>query len=191
MDLFKKYKRWKKRLNKTNRKLLYILRFLIVFNLFALPIYAIDYFNIDLFILEYIITKQVSLFLNIFGVDHSLSLLQIGSKMIPTIKIAELPTIAIDISCTAIRSMFAFLGLVFALPKVKFDKRVRALLWGLPTIYIVNLIRIVTTILVGVKFSVEALDIIHTLLWREGLILLIIVMWVFWIKNNKIKFDYS
>ena len=191
MNLPKSYEKWKKKLNKTNKKLLYILTFLVLFNLFALPLYFIEYFNINMYALEYVVTKQVSLFLNIFGVEHSLFLLSLETKMIPAIKVAGLPVVAIDLSCTAIRSMFAFIGLVFALPKVKIDKKIRAVLWGLPVIYIVNIIRIVTTILVGVKFSVEKLDFIHTLLWREGLILLIIVMWLLWIKYDKVKFDYS
>ena len=178
MKLLKRYKKWRKRLNKTNKKLLYILTFLILFNLFALPMYLIEYFNIDLYVLEYVITKQVSLFLNIFGIVHTPLLLSIGSKIIPAIKVTGIPIVAIDVSCTAIRSMFAFIGLVFALPRVQINKKVKAILWGLPIIYIVNLIRLVTTIIVGVKFSVETLDFIHTLLWREGLILLIIVQQV-------------
>lgn len=185
-----KFKKFVKKLNKRNKKLLFLFFFLLGFLILAFPLYLIEFMHIDLFGFEMLVTQQVSLLLKASGIEHMINVVLYKTYTIPAIQIPNIPVIAIDIACTGIRSMFAFIALVFALPLVDKKKRFKALIWGLPTIYIVNILRIYTTILVGLSISTKALDIVHTILWREGLVLLIIVMWIYWIKHEKIKLTF-
>lgn len=165
------------------KKMIFILEFLIRFLVAATPIYFIMYFNIDLYAIQVIEAEHIKSFVEFFGVYTETYMLGVGSRLVPVIRIPEiLKDIAIDAACTGYRSVFAFIGLVLAYPRVKNKKRVYGILLGVPIIYAVNIVRVVTTILAGVWFGADKIDIVHTILWREGLIFIIFFLWIAWLK---------
>jgi exosortase/archaeosortase family protein len=178
-------KRIEKKLTKKERRLLYILLFLLRFIIAAIPLYAIMIFNLDLYPLELPIAQQVSWILSLTGIknhiDHGIS--PESGHVIPLLLVERISSpIGIDSACTGYRSMLAFLGLVLALPRVELKKRAKGLLFGLPTIYLINLARVFTTIWIAVRFGEELIEIVHTFLWREGLIFFLLLLWILWIK---------
>ncbi len=84
--------------------------------------------------------------------------------------------------CTAWRDMVAFLALTLAVPSVKPLKRFRALLF-IPVIYGVNLVRLTTTV-AAVTAKPEWGEVVHNVLWREGMLLFILLLWVYWWRSK-------
>lgn len=172
------------RLTPKQKKMAFLLEFLLRFLVAAVPIYVIMYFNIDLYRLEVIEASQIKYIVDLFGVQTQEYLMTIGNRLVPVIRVTEiLKDVAIDEACTGYRTIFAFVGLIFAYPRIKMKKRAYGLLIGIPIIYAVNIIRVVTTIMSAVWFGAEYMDVVHTVLWREGLILIIFFLWVFWLKK--------
>ncbi len=168
------------------KKMAFILEFLLRFLVSAVPIYLIMYFDVDLFALESIEAEQIQFFLGLFGVEAAIHIITIGTRIVPALRINEIMTdIAIDSACTGYRSMFAFAGLVFAYPRVPMKKRLYGLLMGIPIIYAVNIARVVSTIMAAVWFGKGYIDVVHTILWREGLIFIILILWIIWLKKIK------
>ena len=56
-------------------------------------------------------------------------------------------------------------------------------------LFLLNFVRIVSTILFSLKFGFQYLDIVHTFLWREGLILAVVCVWYLWLKKTKYNIE--
>lgn len=97
----------------------------------------------------------------------------------PTI-IHEGKAIGIDRACTGYRSFFALMGLVLAVPAIKRKKRIKGILMALAVVYLANIIRLVTTFYLSDIFG---FDLVHGLMWREGMIAVVFISWIFWLKN--------
>ncbi len=158
------------------QRLWQVLRFLLIFNLMAIPLHILLSFEFLLNPLTALERNQVSFFLSLFGVKHSLV-----ESEIPGIKLNS-QIILIGEACTAWRSIFAFLALVVASPCSWKSKR-RALL-GIPVIYAVNILRLVGICLVALCIP-SIVEFVHTILWREGLMLVIFALWYYWFKKAR------
>ncbi len=153
-----------------------VLRFLIIFNVMAAPLYLIAALNINLYPLELIERDQTSFFLSIIGVKHS----SIDFEGMPSIELSNGELIAIGEACTAWRSILAFIALVAASPR-QWSSKKKALI-GIPVIYAVNILRLVGISLVALTIP-SITEFIHTILWREGLMILIFVLWYYWFRQ--------
>ncbi|MBD3312548.1 hypothetical protein GF352_03805 [archaeon] len=167
-------------LNGFHKKLLTLLKFLVVFNLLAIPLHLIIFFNVNLYPLAYLERSQVSFFLTVFGVRHGLLDVSYETGLLPAIDL-EKKVLVIGEACTAIRSMLAFAALVIASPKSWSHKR-KAWVF-IPVIYGANIFRMVSLAFVSLSFP-SLFDLFHILLWREGLILLILGSWIYWFKRG-------
>lgn len=175
-------------LKDSEKRLFYTLAFLLRFMMLALPLYLLIWSRASLYSLERAEAEQVISLLNIFQTGAELK----EDYGMPVIKVASLKKhIGIDAACTGYSSMLAFAALVTALPNIKWKKRLKGFLVGLPILYVANLARITTTILLGVRFGEKVLDIAHTLLWRQGLILVVLITWGAWLKLSIKKIDYK
>ena len=59
------------------------------------------------------------------------------------------------------------------------------MLIGSATLFAINIVRLVTTVLAAYSLGFGALDVMHTVLWREGLIIAVLALWFFWLRNQK------
>ncbi len=176
----KQFDKWYKKLSLRQKKLWALLKFLIIFNLLAIPLQLIISFDVNLYPLAFVERAQVSFFLNLAGVEHALYNLPYNNNQLPAIDINH-QVLAIGEPCTAIRSLIAFTALVIASPRPWGAKK-KAMLF-LPIIYLANIARIIT--LAFVSLSAPSLfELIHILLWREGLVLLIIGLWLYWFNQS-------
>ena len=150
-----------------------LLRFLIKFNLFAIPLYIILISGFQLDLLKDITAGLSFLLLKATGIDAALS----GNLIsLPTSSFAA----SIDWDCTGCKSMLAFFALVFAT-----DFPIRKKLYGLlfvPLIYIVNLLRIWFMFFFVANFGLAHYDILHSTIWSWGLIAAILIFWLVWMK---------
>lgn len=167
------------------KKLWTVLKFLIVFNLLAIPLHLILYFNVNVYALAFIERVQASFFLNVLNIKHVLYDVTYGIEPLPAININQ-HVLAIGEPCTALRSVLAFTALVIASPKKWSNKKSALLL--LPFIYEANILRIVTLALVGL-ITPSMLELVHIILWREGMLLLIIGLWIYWLNRGDLLWN--
>ncbi len=174
-----------KRLQRKERltaRLASALKFLIVFNLLAIPLYVAIYTNFSFEPLKEFNARIVSETLNIFGY----STFQDGS----TVNLVTNDTrqeINISWDSTGWKSMYAIVALIIATPIRNLSHRIKFALIGIGIIFLVNYLRITSTILISANFGFNWFDIVHTVLWREGLILAVVGVWFLWIGMEKYK----
>jgi len=190
--IIEKLKKFEKSINKSDRKKLYILVFLLRFLVLAVPLYWFMESSISIYYYELFQTHQVKFILDAFSVNSSIGKTYSleNALLTPTIETSDY-IIGIDRACTGYRSMFALFSLILALPKIKWSKRLKGIFFGFAVLYLSNIIRISTTILLGLKYGEAVFNFAHTVLWREGLIILVLILWVLWIKLMVKKIDYN
>lgn len=171
-------------MKKLNEKLLKVLVFFIKLNVLVIPLYLIIYLDVSFPILQNFLTASLHFFLS--RVNSSISFadhfLYIPFK---TEKGFQIETFIISFDCTGWKTMYLLFALVLATPS-KINKKIKVLAIGLPFVFFLNFIRILTTLLFCMSFGLEYLEIVHTFLWREGLILAVAAIWYIWIKKENI-----
>ena len=90
-------------------------------------------------------------------------------------------TLVIVNECVGWMGIFAVTALILAYPGVSWKKRAKGILVAVPTLYAVNLMRLVTTFSAGYYFGSGALYFTHDLLWRTVLIIFALLFWSAWI----------
>lgn len=158
------------------KKLKTIAWFLIKFNLLAIPLYLVMYFNFTLLPLQTFLATLSSYGVKLFGypVTQDEMFLTSGSRQIE-----------ISWDSTGWKSMYALAALVIATPVSDWNKKIRFLFIGVPLVFLINYLRITSTILVSLKFGFQYFDIIHMFLWREGLILAVVAIWYVWLRKER------
>ncbi len=174
-----------KRLQKKERvttRLIPVLKFLVIFNLLAIPLYVALYTNFSFEPLQEFNAKIVASTLKIFGYNADVKGFTIN---LVTGDITQ----KIDISwdSTGWKSMYALASLIIATPISKISKRIKFAVLGIGVIFLINYLRILTTIIISAIFGFSLFNIIHTVLWREGLILAVIGLWFTWMVMEKYK----
>jgi exosortase/archaeosortase family protein len=166
-------------LSAKNKNLLLIVKFLILLNVFAIPLYAI------------LISGAQWDGLKAFTADSIYSMVQASgmnperSDLTISIPIKNGSWAAnIDWDCTAWKSMFAFFALVMSAGfAANFSTKKK--LFGLvfiPIIYLVNIIRVWFMFWFVKAYDLAYFSIVHTLIWSWGLIIVILVLWILWMK---------
>lgn len=150
-------------------------RFVILF-LVYLAIVAVVYpliTNEFYFIVEGMMvgTAQIEGFiLGIFSPDTGASGKLVTFKHFP-VKIIE--------ECTGIYEILIFIAAVMAFPTT-IKKKGIGLAFGIPLMYLFNILRILVLIIVGAYYY-EVFDFMHLYFWQVTLILMITSVWVLWI----------
>jgi len=110
----------------------------------------------------------VALFLKLFGLNAEAN----GTFVL--MKGASLDVIG---ECTGIFSIIVYCSVIFAYPT---DIRKKCIgLIGVPILYALTLVRLISTALVGV-FIPSMLDFFHTYLWQVFLIVFVVLLFLIW-----------
>lgn len=165
----------------TNR-LASVLIFLVTFNLLAVPLYIAIYANLSFEPLKELNARMVSATLNFFGYDSYSD----GSTL-NLVSNGILQKIDISWDSTGWKSMYAIAALILATPISKISRKIKFAAIGMAIIFFINYLRISSTILISANFGFNLFDIIHTVLWREGLILAVVGVWLVWMRMEKYK----
>lgn len=158
------------------KKLKTVAWFLIKFNLLAIPLYLVMYFNFTFPPLQNFLATLSSYGTKLFGYH----LTQDGMSLYSSSRQIE-----ISWDSTGWKSMYALAALVIATPVSDWNKKIRFLFIGVPLVFLINYLRITSTILVSLKFGFQYFDIIHMFLWREGLILAVVAIWYVWLRKER------
>lgn len=174
-----KAKTLEKRYGKTNAKLLKILKFLVLFNIFAVPLYIFMAFGVSIYPLQIFTSKVVYSSLYMLGLSPQINGLEI---MVPT------PdgnfTGSIDWDCTGWKSILAFLALVFATDEI-LGKKLYSLAF-IPIIYAFNIFRVVFVFLFVFSNGLANYEFVHSFFFGYFMIIAILCLWVIWLKYFKI-----
>jgi exosortase/archaeosortase family protein len=170
-----------------NKKVLEVLMFLIKFNLLAIPLYLAIFFNFSVPQLQNFLASLISFFLkalryDAINKDFTISILHLN----------KLNQIEISWDCTGWKSLYALFALTLATP-ANLIKKIKFLIFALPGLFLINLARILTTIIFCLSYGFNYFEIIHTFFWRWGLVFLVPLIWIAWIKTlyfKKSKFIY-
>ena len=152
--------------------------FLIKFNLLLIPFYAVIYLDINFYPIQSLFARFIACIIKLFGYQPEVSefFIYIGSMII-------------DISrdCIGWKSIYTLLALVLASPGI-LKKKIKFLLLWAPILFLINTLRVIIIILVGLKFGAKYLEFLHKFLWQEVMIFVTIGIWWLWLrKTNKLN----
>lgn len=167
-----------KNFTQRQKKLYSIFIFLAKFALLSLPLHFLLWLNFDATPVQEFVAQAVNRMLSLSGV----AAVQSGATLaVQTVNGPLLVEIIKD--CVGWKSMLALFGLIFATPKIAMIKRIIGLLVGAPAIFVLNLVRIWSTIYITAIKGYSFWGITHTFLWQEGLILAVLAVWWVWMKR--------
>lgn len=161
------------------KKFSQIIRFLIVFNLFLIPLYTILWLNLSYQPLQNFLASSTAYVLKTRGFN-----VKVDGSTINLFLGLQLQRIQISWDSTGWKSMYTLIALVLATPTFKLAKRFTFLLYSVPTIFFLNFLRIVTTILFAINYGFEYFELLHMLIWREGMILAVVILWFLFLKGK-------
>lgn len=162
------------------RKLYGILLFLLFFNLLSIPLYVAIYTDFSFQALQELNALFLYLTLKFFG--HNVTL---DGYFVNLVSDAGIKQIEVSWDSTGWKSMYALSSLIIATPISKFSRRLKFAVGGTLTIFALNYLRISTTVLASISLGFNLFDIIHTVLWREGMILGVVLLWFLWLRREK------
>lgn len=106
-----------------------------------------------------------------------LSFLGLNAEATGTLVLVNGASFDIIGECTGIFSIIVYCSLIFAYPTSVRNKTIGIL--GIPILYALTLIRLISTALVGV-FIPSMLDFFHTYLWQVFLIVFVVLLFLIW-----------
>ena len=153
--------------------------FLLKFNVLLLPFYLIIILDLNFYPLQIAFTNLLAFFLKIlnYRVTTSDFFLFLGKDGYP-----------IDISrdCIGWKSTYSLFALVFASPGDTKNKLKFLGLW-IPILLVLNLFRIIFTIVIGMNFGFQYMEIMHTFLWQGAIIIILMGIWAVWLRRGKLN----
>ena len=164
---------------KKQTKLIQVAQFFLVFNLLALPMYFILLADLSFLPLQDFLAAMTSQVLQLQKIPAVSS----GSFVTIFDTSGVLRNIQISFDSTGWKSVYALVALIIATPLPSMRRKLRFLAVGVPAIFVLNFLRIWSTIWYSYVYGWENFDVIHTLLWREGLIALVLLFWFFWLRD--------
>lgn len=174
-------KKTKKKIRFFNKKeLKTVAWFLVKFNLLAIPLYTVLYLNLSFPLLQTFFATLSYNTIKIFGYNVT----QDGFWL-TTFTENGVQKIEISWDSTGWKSMYALAALVIATPISNFFRKLRFIPIGILMIFLINYLRITSTILISLKFGFHYFDIVHLFLWREGLILAVVAIWYLWFRKER------
>lgn len=159
-----------------------IVDFLIKFNLLALPMYIVMLSGTKFYPLQLMLTNVVHAIVTSLGYEVVKDGITLTLVSMPAVV-----NVIIGMDCTAWKSMYALVALMIASPVPNDRNKLKHILLGVAAVFVINIVRLVTTVLAGYRFGMRYLDIVHTLLWQEGMIFAVVLIWMLWLKREKEK----
>lgn len=166
-------------MNRNVRKLILVLHFLLLFNLFSLPLYLVIYFKLQIYALRKLNAILLTNFLKLIGMPTQ--------NFDSTVSVDGFK-VNVSWDSTAWKSMFALAALILSTP-VASRKKPIAIFFGVAMVFLVNLLRLITTVIAMVRFDRAYFNFLHLFLWREGMVTFVIAAWLFWLLRNKNNID--
>jgi exosortase/archaeosortase family protein len=156
-----------------------VLIFLLKFNLFLIPFYAIIYFELSVHPLQTSFTNLIASILRSmnYPVKTREYYLFIGNDEFP---------IEISMDCLGWKSIYSLFALLFA-TSARTKDRLKFLAIWIPVLLLVNILRVLITLLVGLNFGIQYLEFIHTFLWQQVMVVAIVIIFYIWLRKGKIK----
>jgi len=170
-------KKISRKILKRRKLLLSILWFVVKLNILVIPLYILLAVDFSLLPLQNFLALALGNTLNFLGYPTVVEGIDIG-----TVFNFILAKFRITMDCTGWKSMYLLIALAIATP-AKQMKRLKFLVITLPFLFIVNFIRILTTIILAFQYGFQYLDIVHTFLWREGMIFVVLAVWFIWLRR--------
>jgi len=161
------------------KKLIEVARFILIFNLLAMPMYLVLYFNLSFDPLRSFLAFLTAKFLTVFGINAVQE-----NYFVDVLTNNQLLKIDISFDSTGWKTLYALFALVIATPKRSMKNKLKFLAIGLPVLFALNFLRIATTILVAVVFGFKYFEVVHIFLWREGLIAAVVLIWYLWLRQK-------
>ena len=173
-----------KELNPVQKRMWNVIVFLIRLSVLSLPLYVILSFTAVLLPLQVLIASQTGWVLQLMGfsVTQNTALVSVSGPASQ-----QVFNFLVDADCTAWKSMLFAFALIFAVPRVKNRKRLYGLALAVPVIWVVNLSRIVGSVMVEQSYGLETAMFVHDVLWQFGLIALVLVVWGVWMNRFALK----
>ncbi len=173
----------RKKVVKIRRKTLAVIFFLINLNILVLPMYALLYQDFSYLPAQIFLAKIITASLKALGYNAS------SSNQIVTLKTSqEIVMIEMVFDCTGWKSLYLLTALAFAIT-YPLKKKLTFLLLGLPFVFFLNYLRVLTTIVFALQYGFRNLEIVHTLLWREGLIMAVVLVWYLWLRRENYNIE--
>jgi len=161
------------------KKLLSIVLFIVKLDLLLIPLIFLLQMDFAYEPLQNFLAAAVSVTLKFIGYSSVADGHYIAVTFGKTLEVVD-----ISMDCTGWKSAYALLALAVATPAA-WKKRFKFLLTSIPAIFFINYIRIVTTIVYAQKFGLETLAVVHSVLWQEGLVAAVLVLWFLWLWSDK------
>lgn len=173
----------KSKMTKQQEKLWQTLTFFVRLLALSIPLYLIISLGVNLYSLQYSVATNSYWVLKFTGfhVVQDGASLTVGHES----DLKQPFSFTISEDSTAWKSMLFFFALVFAVPAIPNRKRLLGLLAGLPLLWIGNLARVWGIVMIESNYGIQAALIAHDYLWRAGLIALVLLLWVFWLRFSK------
>ncbi len=167
-----------------NKRLKSLAVFLVKLNLLAIPLYAIIYYNLSFVQFQDFVATIAFYLLKIFGYNFSIE----GHSLF---LFSQEQFVQVDISwdSSGWKSLYVLSALVAATPSVVWKRKLKFLAFALPTLFTVNIVRILTTIIVSLSFGAESFekyfDFMHLFLWSSVSIITVLAMWYVFLRMEK------
>lgn len=116
--------------------------------------------------------RSVQLGANLLGWEASTQSTTLTVKGFPVEVIAE---------CTGLLAFFVFLACILAYP-TNLKKKLIGIFAGIIVIYILNIIRMLCLIAVGI-WAYKHFDFVHTYLWEGVFIIVVLMLWLVWLDR--------
>lgn len=160
-----------------------ILIFLFKLNIFLVPLYVFSYIKVNFYPAQSVVATLVSNLLRVMNVN-------VVKKDLLIVVSSKSGAFAgfIDFDCIGWKSMLAFIALIFATPSSERKKLIGLLF--LPLIFFINILRITIVFFIVATYGIEHFSLVHSVGWSFGMIFMVLVLWVVWMKfvrENKRK----
>jgi len=154
-----------------------IVKFIIKFNIFAIPFYIFLLFNFQinqLISLTDILSRSL---LSFTGIQHEV----LNNLIILPVENGTWAAF-INWDCTGWKSIYAYFALVMATP-FTFRKKLFGLLF-IPFLYAINILRIWFMFYIA-STNLSLFPVVHSLVWSWGLVAATILFFLLWIRFSK------
>ncbi|MEM7821338.1 MAG: exosortase/archaeosortase family protein [Candidatus Aenigmatarchaeota archaeon] len=165
-----------------------LISFLLRLNILLIPLYLSFFLNISFPHIQIFLANIITRVLVGLGYNSK------TEGYFITIFSGENVNIEINADCTGWKSIYTLTALIIATPYSSLNKKIFFLIISLPSLFFLNFIRILSTILLSLIFGLQYFETVHNLLWREGMIAIVLLIWYFWlikVKHNSEQKKYQ
>lgn len=149
--------------------------YLLFIILTAVAVFSVGRLTIFIPLLESVTTKLTLSLASLVGVSASYK------NTLLTVDGFRMSFIA---ECTALHFIILFSLAIFFTPKQKTRHRVAGIMAGIPTIILMNAVRLVLLGLIGSRTTRHSFDIIHDFIFQILMAILMLAMWFFWSEQK-------